>query len=276
MSVRALLAIIFREISEAKRNSWFVLVALLFTLLSVAMSLLGLAGLGNFGVTGFGRTAASLLNLVLFIVPLMGLLLGAMSLCVEKEQGSLALLMAQPVSTAEILLGKYLGASGALAVAIFLGFGISGTVIAFYAGSAQISNFLTLVLFTIMLGFAFLSLGFLLSVFATRATTATGLALFAWFFFIFLSDLGTIGVVLSVSFSPDELFWLSMLNPLQSFKLAVIGAMQQSLEAFGMAGQYAADMFGRSYVFVTAGLIFFWIATPLGVSLWRFKTKCAD
>jgi Cu-processing system permease protein len=245
-------------------------------LLSVALSLLGLGGLGNFGVAGFGRTAASLLNLILFIVPLMGLLIGAMSLSNEREQGSLAFLMAQPVSPTEILLGKYLGAAIALIAAIFLGFGASGAVISFYAGSAQIGGFVILLLFTGLLGLSFLSLGFLLSVFSTRSATATGLVFFVWFFFVFLSDLGIIGAVLNIRFAPDELFWLSVSNPLQSFKLAVIGALQKSLEAFGMAGQYATDAFGNAYIFVMAALIIFWILTPLGISLWRFNTKCAD
>lgn len=276
MSGRALKAIFFREISETKRNRWFLLVASLFALLSASLSLLGLAGLGNFGVAGFGRTAASLLNLILFVVPLMGLLLGAMSLCNEKEQGSLAFLMAQPVTAGEILLGKYLGASAALTAAILAGFGLSGIIISFYAGVAQISGFITLFIFTVMLGLAFLSLGFLLSVISSRTATATGLAMVAWFLFIFFSDLGVISAVLSVKFSAHELFWISVLNPLQSFKLAVVGGLQKSLEVFGMTGRYATDAFGGAYIFVAGGVILSWLLAALGISIWRFKEKCAD
>ena len=122
MSFRSVFIIMEKEIRDAKRNQWFVMISVLFTLLSVSLSLLGLSGLGSFGVAGFGRTAASLLNLVLLIVPLLGLLLGAMSVVGEKEQGTLLTLLAQPVTVPEIFLGKYLGAAAAVVATILLGF----------------------------------------------------------------------------------------------------------------------------------------------------------
>src|SRR3989338_6928294 len=111
MSFKTVLIILSKEISDARKNRWFVLVAALFSLLSLSLSLLGLAGLGTLGIAGFGRTAASLLNLVLIIVPLMGLLLGAMSISGEREQGTLVTLLAQPVTASEVFIGKYLGSA---------------------------------------------------------------------------------------------------------------------------------------------------------------------
>lgn len=276
MNARAVTAILLREVQEARRNRWFILLSLLFAVLSASLSLLGLAGIGNFGVAGFGRTAASLLNLVLFVVPLMGLLLGSMSVSGEKEQGSLALLMAQPVSPAEVLLGKFLGSSAALAASILGGFGASGLVIAFYAGPSHILSFAALLFLTVLLGTAFLSVGFLLSTYSARSSTSAGLALFSWFFFVFLSDLGVIGTVLVMRLSAAELFWVTAANPLQSFKLMVTGLLQRSLEAFGAAGQYAADTFGPAYPLVTGGIVVAWVMVPIVFSIRRFQRRCAD
>ncbi|MEZ4637033.1 MAG: hypothetical protein R2856_19120 [Caldilineaceae bacterium] len=65
------------ELAASLRNRWFVLYTLIFALLATALSTLSLSGAGTFGFAGFGRTAASLINLVLLIVPLMGLTIGA-------------------------------------------------------------------------------------------------------------------------------------------------------------------------------------------------------
>jgi Cu-processing system permease protein len=276
MSLSAVWLLAAKEIRDARRNRWFIVVSALFALLSVSLSLLGLAGLGSLGISGFGRTAASLLNLVLLIVPLMGLLLGAMSIAGEREQGTLVTLLAQPVTAAEVFLGKYLGSAGALLSTILLGFSASALVIARFAGAQEIGNYLHLVAFTMLLGLSFLSLGFLTSIFLRRQATAVGVALFLWFTFIFLSDLGLMGTAIVLRLSPDELFWLVLVNPAQSFKLAVIGALQKSLESFGSSGLYAADIFGPWLVFVLGGILCVWILVPLGAALVFFSRRCAD
>jgi Cu-processing system permease protein len=251
-------------------------VSVLFALLSVSLSLLGLAGLGSLGISGFGRTAASLLNLVLLIVPLMGLLLGAMSIAGEREQGTLVTLLAQPVTASEVFIGKYFGSALALISTVLLGFGASALVIARYAGAQEIGDYLRLIAFTILLGLAYLSLGFLASVFVRRQATAVGAALFLWFTFIFLSDLGLMGTAIVLRLSPNELFWMVLVNPAQSFKLAVIGALQKSLESFGAAGLYASDVFGPWLAVVLGGILCAWILAPLGAALILFGRRCAD
>lgn len=276
MSARTLWTLIAKEMRDARRNRWFVMIAALFALLSVSLSLLGLAGLGSLGVAGFGRTAVSLLNLVLIIVPLMGLLLGAMSVSGEREHGTLLTLLAQPVTPNEVFLGKFLGSAAALASTVLVGFGASALVIGRYAGLAEIGDYLALVFLTILLGLAYLSVGFCISMFTRRQTTAVGIAIFSWFIFIFLSDLGLMGTAVVLTLKPAELFWLVLVNPAQSFKLGVIGMLQRSLESFGAAGLYASDALGEWLAPVLSAVILLWIVAPLLAAFWFFRSRCAD
>lgn len=268
--------ILLKEIRDSKRNKWFVVVSVLFSFLAVSLSLLGLSGLGNFGVAGFGRTAASLLNLVLLIVPLMGLLLGAMSVAAEREQGTLLTLLAQPVTLMEVVIGKFLGSAAALILTISIGFGLSGLVIAHFAGLDQIKDYVVLVLFTILLALAFLSIGFCLSILARRQATAIGFALFTWFVFMFLSDLGLMGTALVLKLKAKELFWFVLLSPAQSFKLAVIGSLQKSYEIFGSAGLYAEQIFGNQLIGFLMVVLILWIALPLLIAVWIFRKRAGD
>ena len=276
MSLKNIFILMVKEIRDARRNRWFVVISVLFSLLSVSLSLLGLAGLGNLGIAGFGRTAASLLNLVLLIVPLMALLLGAMSIVGEKEQGTLITLLAQPVTSSEVFLGKFLGAGMALTTTLLVGFGISGLVIAKYAGLDQITDYFILVLFTVFLGLVFLSLGFCVSIFSRRQAAAVGSAIFLWFLFIFLSDLGFMGTAMVLKLSARQLLWLVLINPAQSFKLAVVGNIQKSLEAFGAAGLYASEVFGDWLTAFLSCVMVLWIVVPLVLAFIFFKRRCVD
>jgi Cu-processing system permease protein len=135
-----------KELNDARRNRWFILYAVAFTGLALALSWLALSGVGTYGLAGFGRTGASLVNLVLLVVPLMGLTLGALSLAGERERGTLLYLLTQPISQAELLLGKFAGLALAILVALVLGFGLSGLLIAWQGGATDAGNYVTLVL----------------------------------------------------------------------------------------------------------------------------------
>lgn len=140
-----------KELRDARRNRWFLLYAVAFAGLSLGLAALALSGAGNYGLAGFGRTSASLINLILLIVPLMGLTLGALSLAGEREKGTLLYLLAQPITQVELLLGKFIGLALALMAAIALGFGLTGLLIGVNGGGAQVTTYLGLLLLTCLL-----------------------------------------------------------------------------------------------------------------------------
>src|SRR5262249_31710833 len=133
--------VIDKELTEARRSRWFLLLAVVFAGLALALALLGTSALGAMGGAGFGRTTASLLNLVILIVPLMGLLMSALSVAGERESGTLLTVLAQPVLLEEVLLGKFLGLAAALLGAILFGFGLAAIVIARQGGMTQAGSY---------------------------------------------------------------------------------------------------------------------------------------
>ena len=275
MEWRVVALLMWQEVKEAQRNRWFLLVASVFGVLALTLSYLGLSGLGTFGVAGFGRTTASLLHLVMVIVPLMGLLMGAMSVAVEREQGTLLMVMAQPVTPAEVLVGKFCGGAVALTGAILLGFGLSGLVIARYGGLVQLGDYAALVVFTFLLGVAHLALGMWLSVVARRGATALGLALVCWLLVVIVSDLGVMGTAMVLNLTPPQLLWASLVNPAQVFKLGVIGAMEHNVDILGPSGRYAADVLGTRLPALMSALLVVWTAVPLTAALIVFRRRGA-
>src|SRR6516165_12130738 len=103
LDVSSVFLITGKELRDARRSRWFLLLTVVFAGLALALALLGMSALGTIGGTGFGRTTASLLNLVILIVPIMGLLMSALSVAGERENGTLLTVLAQPVLLEEVL-----------------------------------------------------------------------------------------------------------------------------------------------------------------------------
>ena len=235
MDLENILTLTQKELRDARRNRWFILYTVAFAGLALALAWLALSGVGTYGLAGFGRTGASLINLVLLIVPLMGLTLGAMSLAGERERGTLLYLFTQPIAQIELLLGKFIGLALAMLLALLLGFGLSGLLIAWQGGATQAEDFLLMMLLAFILALVSLSLGFLISAAVGKSATAVGLALFLWLLLVFFGDLGLMSTAIVLRMDIDQLFTVALLNPLQLFKMAAILAIRSNLEVLGPA-----------------------------------------
>ena len=266
-----ILTITQKELQDARRNRWYLIYVLVFTGLSLALAWLGMTGLGDYGLAGFGRTAASIINIVLLIVPLMGLTLGAISLAGERERSTLLYLLAQPVTQLEVMLGKYLGLGIALFSALTFGFGISGILIAIQGGSAEIKLYSLMVLLAFLLALVSLSLGFLISSTVRKGSTAISIALFIWLLLLVFGDLGLMGTAMVLKLDVSQLLTLTVLNPMQIFKIAAILNLRGSLEVLGPAGIYALRTYGAQLMPVLVTILLAWILIPLGLAYTAFR-----
>lgn len=262
-----------REFRDAIASRWFILYSIAFSVLAVGVSFLSLSGVGSQGFAGFGRTAAGLLNLIMLVVPLMALTAGAGSIAGERERGTLLYLLAQPVSRTQVLMGKYIGLAGALVCALFVGFGISAGLLAWRTGGVGLGSYAMLVGFTILLGLAMLSVGMVISVVSRRSSVATGLGLFVWLALVFVSDLGLMASSILFKLRVQEILGLAILNPLQSFKMAVIVNMNGSLDVLGPVGSYASHTFGGSLAWVLTSTLAVWAILPLALATLLFARR---
>lgn len=264
-----------KEVRDAIKSRWLIMFGAGFAVIASALSWMALSGLGSFGVAGFGRTTASMVNMVLLIVPLMGLTLGALAVASERERGALAYLMSQPVTALEIFLSKYIGVAAALTSALLVGFGISGALVVLRGGSSNVGDFVALVGLTVLLALSSLSIGFMLSAGLRRSATAIGLAVFLWLALAFFSDLGLMGTAITLDIGVRELLFAALANPLQVYKLAAILSIRNDLEVLGPAGIYAMRTYGDALLPVLMALFVGWVVAPLAIGLLIFKRRGA-
>ena len=120
------------ELRIVLRSRWVPVYALIFASLTFAVSYFGLTVVEYTGFQEFDRTAVSLLNLVLYVVPLATMLMAVQSF--RDEGGATDQLFTEPVTKGEIVLGKLIGLSLAHILATVVGFGLTGVMIGIEVG----------------------------------------------------------------------------------------------------------------------------------------------
>lgn len=260
------LAIAGRELRDALRSKWFMLYTLAFVALGLGVSFVSAASSGGAGLSNFGRTTAGLINLVLLVVPLMALSAGASSVASDRERGMLAYLLAQPITRTEVLLGKYLGLAGALLACICLGLGLCAGILAWKGQAAGPSALLSLAGLSFVLALGMLSVGMLVSVLARRASVAVGTVIFIWLVLVFVSDLALMAGTIALRTPIDQLFLLSLLNPLQVFKMWSLHSGETTLDVLGPTGLYALEEYGPRLHLIFAACLGAWIVLPLALA----------
>lgn len=259
-----------KEFRDRIRNRWVIAVATIFTLFALAITYFGAAQQGEVGFRSIEFTIASLVSLVIYLIPLIALILGYDAIVGERERGSLDLLLSMPITRLELLLGKFTGLSGALACATLAGFGLVGLLLAGKVGTEALYHYAGFMLSALLLGMVFLSLAVMVSVISRDRARASGAAIAVWFLFVLVYDLGLLGVlVLSGGAFGETLFpLLLLLNPADIFRLLNIFTLEDLKTFYGLATVFPASL---SNPWLLGGMMIAWIIGPLAVAQWRFK-----
>lgn len=274
MDIKSVFVIARREVRDSLTNRWFLLFAGGFALLALLLQFAAFSkGLVGVEGHGYGRTAASLINLVIMFVPLISLIMGAITVAGEREKGTLAYLLSHPVTKAEIFFGKFIGLMLPIAVSILLGFGVSGFVVSVggEAGGGSAWNYLSAVALSLYLAASLCGIGLLISVLTERVSKAIGVALFIWLMIVVFGDLGIIGTTLALGLGIRELFFLVLINPAEVFKIAAVLSITNRIEVLGPVGIYALRTYGQTGTLsILLAALSFWFLAPLGAAFLSF------
>lgn len=272
---RSALALCARqELLLAARSRWMQLFAVVFGGLSLAVASSGYVLSGGSGLQDFARTAASLLQLVVLLVPLTALVMGVLALTPEK--GGAELLYAQPVARRTILLGTLLGLFEAFMAAEALGFGAAGLVIFSQAGGEGLPGFAMVAAGSAALTAIFLALAAAVSAgqIGRRRVRALAAALVLWFAMALLFDVVVLAVAsLLRSGHASRLLIASVLvNPIDAVRTGALLSIEGTA-AFGPASlallRFTHGAAGAALAVLLS--LLFWTAAPLVVATRRLE-----
>jgi len=209
----------------------------------------------------------TIMNVVLFVVPLMSLLFSTVYMHNCKE--FIILLLSQPVARSTIWQGIYTGVSLSLCAAYLFGAGIPILVYSFNLLG------LLMILMGLALTLIFVSLAFLICSYISDKSKGVGIALVLWLIFAIIYDGITIFILFQFSDYPIDKFMIVtlILNPIDMARLQML----IQLDVSAIMG-YAGAAF-KNFLDVTAGMVvtfiimILWIIIPYLLSKQRFKRK---
>ncbi len=236
-----ILTVAQQEVRIGLRNRWILLSVVILSAFSMALALLGSAPAGTLDVSRMTITVASLSSLSVYLVPLIALLLAFDAVAGEIERGTLLLIFSSPMTRSEFLIGKAVGHICVLLFALTLGYGSTALMLAATGGGdpSGFTDFARLIATSTILGFAFLSLGYIVSSLVRQVTTAAAMAIGIWLVLIVLYDLALLGALVADSegFFASRLFPFALLaNPADAFRLFNLSALDANAMVGGMAG----------------------------------------
>jgi Cu-processing system permease protein len=261
------------EFRQALESRWLFGFTALLAALVLGLSFFGMAQSREVGFQGFARVTLSLMNLVLFIVPLTGLMLGVTS--VTGGSGALPLLLAQPVSRREVLAGKLVGLGGALTVAQLVGFGAGGVVVALSAGADQVRGFAVLTGLSIALGWLMVSTSLMIAVLRPDRLKAMSTALFLWLLLVVAYDLVVLGATTLLGGLPLQrvLVPALLLNPVDIARVLTTLAVGSGA-LFGPTSAVLMKLSGTT-AGIGIGVLVLVVETivPAAIAMWVFERR---
>jgi ABC-2 type transport system permease protein len=266
MSLWREVAVVARlDFAEVRRSRWLLFCLIVHAILAGTFVLVGLRESGVVGFTGMGRALMSWSHALLFLLPLLALSATGQVVNSARDDGSLELLLSNPVSRAAYFLGTSLVRVLALVLPLLVAMPLMALFGTLAFGQQVPWGFLVrgMAVSTSLL-LCFVAIGLLVSVMVRNQAKALMLTILVWIAGVALIDFGLVGVMLQWELPPQAVFALAMLNPVQCARLALLSAAQPELSTFGPVGFFLANRIG------TNGLLLLGLGWPLllGVTAW--------
>lgn len=186
------------------------------------------------------------------------------------------LLLSYPVGRWQVLLGKFVGHLSILAFATLLGYGAAAG--ALMATGAEIDAeswraFASMIGSSILLGAAFIAVGYLVSALVRERGTAGGIAIGIWLVFVLIYDMALLGLLVvdqGQVLSGGFLNALLLLNPADAYRLFNLTGSGNITAFSGMAGVAQSATLSPSALLAALAA---WALVPLAFAALAFSRR---
>lgn len=236
------------DFNEALRSKWFLVYTLIFGGIIALFFITGITESRIQGFSGLSRLLLIFIEICIVIVPIFILINTVRTIAGERDSNILEYMLSFPISLKEYFFGKFLGKFlavtlpiiGALVLALFWSLFKSVDVpwgIFFYYMGLIIS-----------MNICFLGLSFFISSLVKSQEIALGVAFFVWLFLLAFIDLLLIGFLIKTSVTPEVIYGIALINPLQVFRIGAISLFDSEFSVIGPASYFILDEFGKGLI----------------------------
>lgn len=171
--------------------------------------------------SGYNRAMALLMNLSLWVMPIISLIFGTNAIVADKEDGRLSLYRTYQKPYFYYLLSKFLALSISLLVALGITYGLFGVIIFLTTDGAEISYYKTLILLNIFLIITFSALSVFIGAISSTRMQGLSFALCAWSFLVFGYEFIIFSIVdlIPYAYKLNSMLALILSNPIESLRV---------------------------------------------------------
>ncbi len=239
-------SIVYTEIRESMRTKWFFLYSLIFGGAVITLYSLGITESQVLGFVGISRVLIIFIQLCLAILPIFILISTVRAVVGDRETHVLEYFLSMPISLRAYFWGKFLGKLLVVFIPTALAL-IGATLWGFIKGLevALPSVFLYIVLlFSLII--CFLGLGMFISSIVKKVEWALGLSFLIWLTQLLFIDVLLIGIMLKYQIKETLIVAVTLLNPLQVFRVASILVFDPEGSILGPSSYVILDSIGRT------------------------------
>lgn len=170
---------------------------------------------------GYSRAISMLMNLSLWVLPIICLIFGTNALVADKEDGRLNLYRTYQMPFYYYLISKFIALCLSLLVALGLSYGLFGIVVTLTTNGAEFDYFTTFFLLNLFLIVIFSALSVLIGSISTTRMQGLSYALCVWSFLVFGYEFIIFSIidVVPYAYKLNSMLLLVLSNPIESLRV---------------------------------------------------------
>ena len=233
--------IAYLDLRESIRARWFLVYSFVFGGLIALFFIAGVTESQVMGFSGLSRVLLMYIQVTIVILPIFILITTVRSISGDRDNHILEYMLSFPLSLKQYYWGKIIGRFATVFLPVFFAM-IIALVIGVMKGAKIPWDILFLysgLLFS--LSSAFLGIAFFISSIVKSSEVALGLSFFVWIFLLAFIDIALISLMMQNRLSEELIIGISLLNPMEIFRVAAISLFDPELTVMGPVAFYILD-----------------------------------
>ena len=233
--------IAYLDLRESIRARWFLVYSFVFGGLIALFFIAGVTESQVMGFSGLSRLLLMYIQVTIVILPIFILITTVRSISGDRDNHILEYMLSFPISLKQYYWGKIIGRFATVFLPVFFAL-IIALVIGVMKGAKIPWDILFLysgLLFS--LSSAFLGIAFFISSIVKSSEVALGLSFFVWIFLLAFIDIALISLMMQNRLSEELIIGISLLNPMEIFRVAAISLFDPELTVMGPVAFYILD-----------------------------------
>lgn len=253
--MKNLVLIAFLDVKESVRARWFVIYTLVFGGLIALFFIAGVTESQVMGFSGLSRLLLMYIQVTIVILPIFILITTVRSISGDRDNHILEYMLSFPISLSQYYWGKIIGRFITVFLPVFF-----AMILALIIGTIKGANipwniFLLYSGLLFALSAAFLGISFLISSIVKSSEVALGLSFFVWIVLLAFLDIALISLMMQQRLSEEIIIAISLINPMEIFRVAAISLFDPELTVMGPVAFYILDNI-RLSLFIVFSIVY--------------------